>query len=126
VSRPGTGDSASELSVSAESGEYAGRPGTVVRLAGRAAGAAARQQLREAIEACARQGPQALVADLAQLESIDSPALRELVKVSRVVSGLGGTLALACPQPDVEQMLLRSGTDQQIPLFGSAEEALAG
>jgi hypothetical protein len=38
--RPDSEDSASQLSVSAENAEYAGRPGTMVRLAGRAAGAA--------------------------------------------------------------------------------------
>jgi anti-anti-sigma factor len=112
--------------VSAENAEYAGRPCTVVRLAGRAAGAAARQQLREALETCARRGPRALVADLSQVESIDSRTLRELVKIGHLVSGLGATLSLASPQPQVEQLLLQSGTDRQIPLFGSAEQAMAG
>jgi anti-anti-sigma factor len=67
-----------------------------------------------------------LVADLAQLESIDSRTLQELVKAGRLVSGLGATLSLASPQPHVEQMLLLSGTDRLIPLFGSTEEAMAG
>lgn len=123
---PDPENTASQLSVSAENIEYAGRPCTVMRLAGRAAGAAARTQLREALEACARQGSRALVADLAQLDSIDSRTLRELVKVGQLVSGLGATLSLASPQPQVEEMLLLSGTDRLIPLFGSAEEAMAG
>jgi hypothetical protein len=35
-------------------------------------------------------------------------------------------VSLASPQPHVEQMLLLSGTDRLIPLFGSTEEAMAG
>lgn len=44
------------------------------------------------------------MVDLVQLESIDAPALRELVEGSHRIRSLGITLALVSPQPDVDQM----------------------
>jgi anti-anti-sigma factor len=122
TSAPVAGDG--QLSVSTENAEHAGQPYTVVRLAGWADGEAARQQLRETLAARAHHGPRALVVELSQLESIDFRTLRELVKVNHLVNGLGGTLSLACPQPDVARLLLLAGIDQLIPLFGTAEEAV--
>lgn len=118
--------SVSELSVSLQNTEHAGRSYKLVTLAGRAADADARKHLTTVLVDQARQHPQYLIVDLTQLESADSHTLYELVRASHIVRGLGGGLALACPQPEVAELLRHLGVDRLIPLYGSLEEAMAG
>jgi len=120
------GPAVSVLSVSAQTTEHQGRSYKVVTLAGRVTDATSRRRLRQALEGYAHQMPNDLVVDLRLLEAVDRQALTELVRAAQLAGGLGGWLALAAPQPEVEQMIRASGADRVIALFGSAEEAMAG
>ena len=114
----------SSLSVAVEAREHAGRPYTMVTLAGQVADVIARRRLGRALETCAHDGPRQLVLNLAKLESIDSAAVRELVKASQIARALGGGLAIFGLRPEIAETIELMGADQLIPLYDTAEEAL--
>lgn len=66
-----------------------------------------------------------LVFDLADLRFMDSQGLLVLVNAWRHTAAYGGTIALAQVHDRVRKVLRISGTDQQIPVFDTVDDALA-
>ena len=100
-----------------------GRPsGTVVALAGEGGPAAA--ELRQGLipEARARR----VVIDLSALRSMAPASARVLLDLQSMLLAHGGTMAVACPQPLVAETLLRTGTNERIPVYDSVARAVAG
>jgi anti-anti-sigma factor len=130
--RPLDGSSAAEpaadetqLAISTESGEHQGHPYTLIILAGQATDET-RRPLREALSTQAHQSPGHLLIDLSHLTRMDPAVANELVRASRVVYGLGSSLGLVAPRPDVARTLQLSAVHDVIPLYVSIAEAMAG
>jgi anti-sigma B factor antagonist len=66
----------------------------------------------------------ALIVDLSQVAFIASLGLRLLIVAARAVQRKGGRMVLLQPVPDVEAVLVTSGTDQVVPIAHSLDEAL--
>lgn len=66
----------------------------------------------------------ALIVDLSNVAFIASLGLRLLIVAARAVQRKGGRMVLLQPQPDVEAVLVSSGTDQVVPIRHSLDEAL--
>ncbi|MGE5287256.1 MAG: STAS domain-containing protein [Micromonosporaceae bacterium] len=83
-----------------------------------------RDQLRDVLNAAAK-GTSHLVVDMSRLGFMDSTGLGVLVDVHKRLSGRGGKLALAAPQPIVAKVLAISGLDQVLDLYPSVALAIA-
>jgi anti-anti-sigma factor len=66
-----------------------------------------------------------LVVDLSQVSFMASMGLRILMMGARAQSELGGKLALASPQPNVEKVLKESGIGDLIGVYPSVQAATA-
>ena len=66
----------------------------------------------------------ALIVDLSQVVFIASLGLRLLIVAARAVQRKGGRMVLLQPVPDVEAVLVTSGTDQVVPIAHNLDEAL--
>ena len=83
------------------------------------------QQLREGLASEVARGTLRLIVDLSNVEFMDSQAVHALLDLKTVLTGWGGSLALASPQPIVARVLSLMGADELIPVAGSVAEAIA-
>lgn len=70
-------------------------------------------------------GGDVVVLDLAGVEHVSSAGLRVLMLASRQVSGQGGTLVVAAPQPRVREIFEISRFNLVLEVFPTLREALA-
>ena len=82
------------------------------------------QRVREAAGELLERGAKNLVFDLAKVEYMDSSGLGVLVGLLKKVKELGGTLAIAAAQEQVERLFVITGLKQIIPLSDDVEGAL--
>ncbi|MFG2021722.1 STAS domain-containing protein [Actinomadura geliboluensis] len=102
------------------------RPGhTIVALSGALDGAAA-AALREHLIGALRHSGRLLILDLRAVTSADAAGLAVLIGIRRRAHGLGITLRLAAPGPQVAGLLRTSGLDRALivlPAPGSPRRA---
>jgi len=67
----------------------------------------------------------ALVVDLSGVSFLASMGLRTLMVCARAMSLKGHKMVLAAPQPNVEKVLLASGADEIMGIFGDFDTAAA-
>ena len=90
------------------------RPGhTIVALSG-ALNAAAAPALREHLISALRHSGRLLILDLEEVTSADTAALAVLIGAQRRAAGLGITLRLAAPNPQVAALLRDTGLDRAL------------
>jgi anti-sigma B factor antagonist len=89
----------------------AGDSGPVVKLSGESDVTVA-GQLRDALEAQISDGVRYLTVDLSGLRFADSASIRVLLETHLALTGMGGILELAFPQPPVATVLRLLGVDQ--------------
>ena|SRR5690242_21800045 len=80
--------------------------------------------LRKALLEAAREAPERLVLDLAEVEFIDSTALGALIEARGSLPERRGLL-LAAPARETRRALQVSGLDRHLPVHDSVEDALA-
>ena len=68
-------------------------------------GAPGTSALRRAVTAVLQDGERHLLVDLTALTDLDAAGLDELVYVSNMTTGAGGTLQIACPRMSVRRLL---------------------
>ena len=69
----------------------------------------------------------ALIAvDLSAVSFLASIGMRTLVSSARALMNRGGSMALANPQPLVQQALVAAGIDSLIPIYPNIDEASRG
>lgn len=66
-----------------------------------------------------------IVIDLAEVDFVSSYAIGCLVEACGTVTGQGGQMSLAKPQPHVYEALYLNGADLVIPIYESWQSALA-
>jgi len=71
------------------------------------------------------QGEIFLVADFDQVAYVSSAGLRSVLATAKRLKAVGGRIALCGLQPMVEQIFSLSGFTSIIPIFKTADEALA-
>jgi anti-anti-sigma factor len=97
------------------------RPGhTIVALSGALDGAAA-PALREHLIGASRHSGRLLILDLSEVTSADAAGLAVLVGIRRRVAGLGITLRLAAPTPEVAALLRATGLDRALTVRPARE-----
>ncbi|MEU8118136.1 STAS domain-containing protein [Spirillospora sp. NPDC049024] len=90
------------------------RPGhTIVALSGALDGAAA-AALREHLIGALRPSGRLLILDLSAVTSADAAGLAVLIGIRRRAAGLGITLRLAAPGPQVAALLRATGLDRAL------------
>ncbi|MFC6879589.1 MULTISPECIES: STAS domain-containing protein [Actinomadura] len=90
------------------------RPGhTIVGLSGVLDGAAA-PALREHLIGALRRSGRLLILDLSEVASADAAGLAVLIGIRRRAAGLGITLRLAAPVPQVAERLRAMGLDRAL------------
>ena len=101
---------------------------TVLRLSG-SAGIAEEATMSRPLNGLAAARPQRLIVDLSGLDFIASLAIGQIVSVVRATTSHGGAAAIASPDANIRQALLRCGLDRLVPVCASldeAEQAVAG
>lgn len=81
-------------------------------------------RFRAEVEAALAAGS-ALVADLSEVEFMDSTMLRELLSANRDLGGAGRHFVLAAPQAAVRRLLELTGTAELFRTAATREEAVA-
>lgn len=81
--------------------------------------------LRALLEGVAADGPQLVVIDVTEVSFIDSTVLREILRAHHAVTGAGGRMVIAGPQPAVERLLQLTGTTEVFAITTTRDEALA-
>jgi anti-anti-sigma factor len=66
----------------------------------------------------------ALIVDLSNVVFIASLGLRLLIVAARAVQRKGGRMVLLQPPPEVEAVLISSGTDSVVPIMHTLDDAL--
>jgi anti-anti-sigma factor len=66
-----------------------------------------------------------IVVDLSQVSFLASIGIRTLVTSAKALARRGGRMALANPQPLVEEVLKLAGIDSLIPVYADVESAFA-
>jgi anti-sigma B factor antagonist len=66
-----------------------------------------------------------VIVDLEQVPFLASMGIRTLVIGAKTVKLKGGRMALLKPTPDVEKVLIGTGTDTVIPILQDLEAAIA-
>ncbi len=66
----------------------------------------------------------AIIVDLAQVAFIASVGLRTLILGGRTVTAKGGRIVLYRPIPEVENVLVTSGTDTVVPIVHELDAAI--
>jgi anti-sigma B factor antagonist len=67
-----------------------------------------------------------LIVDLSRVSFIASTGLRTLIAGARALAARGGRMVFLQPEPAVEGVLIKSGTDQVIPVFHTLADAICG
>lgn len=67
---------------------------------------------------------QQLIVDLSRVSFIASTGLRTLIAGAKEIARRGGRMVLLQPDPPVEAVLISSGTDHVIPVFGTLADAI--
>jgi anti-anti-sigma factor len=65
-----------------------------------------------------------LIVDLSRVSFIASTGLRTLISGARALAARGGRMVFLHPEPAVEGVLIKSGTDQVIPVFHTLADAI--
>jgi anti-sigma B factor antagonist len=87
---------------------------------------ATEQQFHHAVAETLAEAPGGrVVLDCARLSFIDSSGLRVLIQAHRSAREDGSTLAIAAPSDRVAQILRVTAIDTRIPVFPTADAALA-
>jgi anti-sigma B factor antagonist len=81
--------------------------------------------LRALLEDVASEGSQLVVVDVTDVSFIDSTVLREILRAHHAITGAGGRLVIAGPQPGVERLLQLTGTTEVFAITGTRDDALA-
>jgi len=113
------------LTVTVRAVKSASEPYTLITLTGEA-DVTNHDQLRGALATQVAKAPRTLIVDLAGLEFMDSSALHEILRASRMMDAHGGVFALAAPRDAVATILKRTATDQLIPVYRTVDDAAAG
>lgn len=66
-----------------------------------------------------------VIVDLEQVEFLASMGLRTLIVGAKSVKSKGGRMVLLRPRPEVEKVIVDSGTDTVIPVMYELEAAIA-
>jgi anti-sigma B factor antagonist len=82
------------------------------------------QTLEEDALLCIQSGARRLVLDCRDLSYVTAAGLRTIAAVARAMKQVDGVFALCELQPQVEQMLDKTGFLALIPVFGSRHEAI--
>lgn len=83
-----------------------------------------REVLGRAATAVLHDGGTRLVLDLAGVSFCDSGGLSLLVDLHRATAARGGSLRLACLQPDVLGVITATNLDRLLPVHPSVEDAV--
>lgn len=67
-----------------------------------------------------------VAVDLSDVSFLASIGMRTLVSSARALMNRGGAMALASPQPLVQQALVAAGIDSLIPIYPNVDEASRG
>lgn len=71
-------------------------------------------------------GAQTLVVDLARVDFMDSTGLSVIVSAIAAARQDGGTIRVVTASDKITKVFTLTGVDQQVDMFGTREEALAG
>ncbi|HEX3346514.1 MAG TPA: STAS domain-containing protein [Acetobacteraceae bacterium] len=66
-----------------------------------------------------------VIVDLERVEFLASMGIRTLIVSAKSVKSKGGRMVLLRPKPDVEKVLVETGTDTVIPILGDLDSAIA-
>lgn len=72
------------------------------------------------------QGAQALVVDLSKVDFMDSTGLSVIVSAIAAAREHGGTIGVVTASDKITKVFTLTGVDQQVAMYGSREQALAG
>lgn len=86
---------------------------------------AVHERFRVVVDEILGEGPQLVVADMAEVEFMDSTMLREVLRAHRSLEEAGSRLVVASAQPAVTRLLELTGTDEVLALADSRDAALA-
>lgn len=87
---------------------------------------AVQARFRTVVDEAAAEGPSLLVADVGDVEFMDSTMLRELLRAHSALAEAGARFVVAGAQPAVTRLLELTGTDEVLALADSRDAALAG
>ncbi len=86
---------------------------------------AVHERFRTLAEELVAAAPTLVVADVTEVEFMDSTMLRELLRCHRELDEAGSRLVVAGAQPPVRRLLELTGTDEVLALADSRADALA-
>ncbi len=86
---------------------------------------AVHDRFRDLVDAGVEAKPSLVVADVAEVEFMDSTMLREVLRAHRTLEDAGGRFVVAGAQPAVTRLLELTGTPEVRSLAGSRDEALS-
>ena len=86
---------------------------------------AVHDRFRDLVDEVSAGKPALVVADVAEVEFMDSTMLREVLRAHRTLEEAGARFVLAGAQPAVTRLLELTGTDEVLSLAGSRDEALS-
>lgn len=81
-------------------------------------------QLDEALQAA--HGAETLVVDLSRVDFMDSTGLSVIVSAVAAARAHDGAIRVVSTSEKITKVFTLTGVDQQVAMFGSREEALAG
>ena len=86
---------------------------------------AVHERFREILDGIVAEGVPLVVADVSEVEFMDSTMLREVLRAHRSLEEAGARLVVAGAQPAVTRLLELTGTDEVLALADSRDAALA-
>ena len=81
-------------------------------------------RFRALAEELVAEAPAVVVADVSEVEFMDSTMLREVLRCHRELDEAGSRLVVAGAQPPVRRLLELTGTDEVLALADTREDAL--
>ena len=97
---------------------------TVLQVQGKLDSTTAPELERHLAGAAGGQGPQ-VVIDGSRLEYVSSAGLRVFLAAAKRLAAAGGKFAIACPQPQVRQILDVAGFSSLLPVLPTVDEAVS-
>jgi anti-anti-sigma factor len=86
---------------------------------------AVHERFQQLVDEAVADAPQLVIADVAEVEFMDSTMLREVLRAHRTLEEAGARFVLAGAQPAVTRLLELTGTDEVLELADSRAAALS-